>query len=53
MRVTYECYIFFEETFDVGGIETFMVNVIKYLDRNKYQISLVTIQKILIILIKY
>ena len=36
---------FFEETFDVGGIETFMVNVIKYLDRNKYQISLVTIQK--------
>lgn len=26
---------FFEETFDVGGIETFMVNVIKYLDRNK------------------
>lgn len=37
---------FFEDKFGVGGIEKFIINVCKNLDANKYEITLVVVNKI-------
>lgn len=37
---------FFEDKFGVGGIETFIINVCSNLDLNKYEITLIVINKI-------
>lgn len=38
--------VYFEDVFGWAGIETFMTNVVKYIDRDKYNIDFVLINKI-------